>query len=95
MEASKAAITPAGRDVQLFNDNLFAKLRVHDRIPDDFINTGPQLLLVASTSLQGWDFEKDFKAGGGKGGTLMAGIGSCAEPSSHPHTSPVEGAYEA
>mmetsp|Transcript_56449 Transcript_56449/g.132402 ORF Transcript_56449/g.132402 Transcript_56449/m.132402 type:complete len:361 (+) Transcript_56449:99-1181(+) len=62
MEASKAAITPAGRDVQLFNDNLFAKLRVHDRIPDDFINTG-------------WDFEKDFKAGGGKGGTLMAGIG--------------------
>mmetsp|Transcript_52426 Transcript_52426/g.125257 ORF Transcript_52426/g.125257 Transcript_52426/m.125257 type:complete len:316 (+) Transcript_52426:86-1033(+) len=56
------AINPAGRKVELFDDAVFAELRSKDDVPAAFINAG-------------WDFDSDFKAGGGKGGTLMAMVG--------------------
>mmetsp|Transcript_81249 Transcript_81249/g.143300 ORF Transcript_81249/g.143300 Transcript_81249/m.143300 type:complete len:349 (-) Transcript_81249:178-1224(-) len=54
-------ISPAGRKAELFNDQAFSELRAYAKVPDDFINSG-------------WSLES-LKAGGGKGGTLMASVG--------------------
>lgn len=56
-------ITPAGREVLLFNDHLYSELRSLAGVPDDFTNGG-------------WNFNQDFAGGGGKGGTLMAKLGT-------------------
>eukprot|EP00931_Biecheleriopsis_adriatica_P017135 TRINITY_DN12390_c0_g1_i1.p1 TRINITY_DN12390_c0_g1~~TRINITY_DN12390_c0_g1_i1.p1 ORF type:complete len:358 (-),score=60.37 TRINITY_DN12390_c0_g1_i1:205-1278(-) len=61
-ESTAPAITPAGLKVELFNDDIFRELRKVAQVPDDFVNTG-------------WDLST-LKAGGGKGGTLMAFVGS-------------------
>jgi len=53
-----SSIRPAGRAVELFNENVFSELRSRAGIPDDFLNTG-------------WDFA-NFQHGGGKGGSMMA-----------------------
>lgn len=55
-------IRPAGRTVELFNEKVFKTLRAHANVPDTFVNSG-------------WDFDK-FEKGGGKGGSLMARIGT-------------------
>jgi len=55
-------ITPAGRHVELFNECVFADVRARASIDGGFVN-------------EGWTFD-DFKSGGGKGGTLMAFVGS-------------------
>lgn len=57
-----ANVRPGGRDVELFNDELFSELRRAAQVPDDFTNAG-------------WELEK-LAHGGGKGGTLMAHIGN-------------------
>jgi len=57
-----ANVRPGGRDVEIFNDEIFRELRSLAQVPDDFTNAG-------------WDLEA-LKHGGGKGGTLMAHIGS-------------------
>jgi len=51
-------IRPAGREIELWNDEHFSKLRKAAGVPDDFLN-------------EGWGYEK-LQKGGGKGGTLMA-----------------------
>jgi hypothetical protein len=56
--APSRTITPAGRDTELWNDELFSQLRKDAGVPDDFLN-------------QGWSYDK-LEKGGGKGGTLMA-----------------------
>jgi hypothetical protein len=48
--------------VELFNDNIFCELRAYAQISDDFVN-------------KGWNLASLVK-GGGKGGTLMAFVGS-------------------
>jgi len=58
-----ASVRPAGRDVQLFNDEIFRQVRAFAQVPDDFVN-------------EGWDLGK-LQNGGGKGGTLMARVGAC------------------
>mmetsp|Transcript_92813 Transcript_92813/g.206409 ORF Transcript_92813/g.206409 Transcript_92813/m.206409 type:complete len:300 (+) Transcript_92813:148-1047(+) len=60
--AEDSAIKPAGRTVKVWNDSLFKQLRLSIGVPDTFID-------------KGWDFE-NFKDGGGKGGGLMAFVGS-------------------
>jgi hypothetical protein len=50
-------IIPAGREIELFNDEYFSQLRKDADISDDFIN-------------EGWSYDQLVK-GGGKGGTLM------------------------
>jgi hypothetical protein len=55
-------ITPAGRSVTLYNDELLGELRRLANVPDDFAN-------------EGWSFD-DFECGGGKGGCPIAFIGS-------------------
>lgn len=55
-------IRPSGRDVKLFNDELFVQLRQKAGVADNFCN-------------EGWDLEK-LEHGGGKGGCLMAFLGS-------------------
>lgn len=59
---ASSTIRPAGRQVNLYNDQIFCELRAYAQVPDDFVNGG-------------WNFEKDFAGGGGKGGTLMARVG--------------------
>eukprot|EP00929_Paragymnodinium_shiwhaense_P047094 TRINITY_DN2389_c1_g1_i4.p1 TRINITY_DN2389_c1_g1~~TRINITY_DN2389_c1_g1_i4.p1 ORF type:complete len:411 (-),score=84.59 TRINITY_DN2389_c1_g1_i4:197-1429(-) len=54
-------IRPAGREVQLFNDQVFCELRAFAQVPTDFVN-------------EGWSLES-LQKGGGKGGSLMASIG--------------------
>merc|ERR1719229_415525 len=61
-KAASTEIRPAGRDVELFNDQVFRELRAFAQVPDDFVNTGWDLAALAD--------------GGGKGGSLMARIGS-------------------
>lgn len=56
------SIKPAGRQAELFNDHIFRELRAYAQVPDDFIDTG-------------WSLT-DLEKGGGKGGTLMARVGS-------------------
>lgn len=51
-------ITPAGRPIECWNDELFSQLRKDAGIADEFLN-------------EGWDYDK-LEKGGGKGGTLMA-----------------------
>lgn len=53
---------PAGRSVTLFNDEVFRQVRSLADVPDDFANNG-------------WSMD-DFESGGGKGGCMMAFIGS-------------------
>eukprot|EP00931_Biecheleriopsis_adriatica_P017136 TRINITY_DN12390_c0_g2_i1.p1 TRINITY_DN12390_c0_g2~~TRINITY_DN12390_c0_g2_i1.p1 ORF type:complete len:350 (-),score=56.68 TRINITY_DN12390_c0_g2_i1:312-1361(-) len=64
MSANDAApaITPAGHEVELFNDDIFCELRKYAQVPDDFVNSG-------------WNLET-LTSGGGKGGTLMAFVDS-------------------
>jgi hypothetical protein len=59
---SPISIRPAGREAELFNDNVFSELRAYAQVPDDFVN-------------EGWDLGQ-LQNGGGKGGTLMARVGS-------------------
>jgi len=51
-------IRPAGRQAELFNEQIFSELRAHAQVPDDFVNSG-------------WSLE-NLSHGGGKGGSLMA-----------------------
>jgi len=53
-----STIRPAGREVELWNDDLLTQLRQKYAIPDDFLNDG-------------WSYD-NMQSGGGKGGTLMA-----------------------
>mmetsp|Transcript_61741 Transcript_61741/g.133770 ORF Transcript_61741/g.133770 Transcript_61741/m.133770 type:complete len:368 (-) Transcript_61741:111-1214(-) len=56
-----SSITPAGREVVFFSEEVFRELRAYAQVPDTFVNSG-------------WNFS-DFSNGGGKGGTLMARVG--------------------
>lgn len=58
----RADIWPGGHKARLFNDDIFAELRTLAGVPEDFTNLG-------------WDISKLMK-GGGKGGTMMARIGT-------------------
>lgn len=53
-----STIRPAGREIEVWNDELFQRLRKENGVPDDFLN-------------EGWTYDK-LEKGGGKGGTLMA-----------------------
>lgn len=55
-------IRPGGMTVELFNDNIFCELRAYAQVPDDLVN-------------EGWNL-KSLRNGGGKGGTLMAFVGT-------------------
>jgi len=55
-------IRPGGLVVRLFNDKIFEQLRAFAQVPDNFVDTG-------------WGLDT-LKAGGGKGGTAMARVGS-------------------
>jgi hypothetical protein len=57
-----SGIRPGGRQAELFNDQIFRELRAFAQVPDDFVNAG-------------WNMDA-LQDGGGKGGTLMARIGS-------------------
>mmetsp|Transcript_100566 Transcript_100566/g.260339 ORF Transcript_100566/g.260339 Transcript_100566/m.260339 type:complete len:365 (+) Transcript_100566:116-1210(+) len=62
MMAEERPVKPAGRECELFNDNIFCALRAYAQVPDDFVNAG-------------WSLDQ-LQNGGGKGGTLMARVGS-------------------
>jgi len=53
-------IRPAGRQAELFNEQIFSELRAHAQVPDDFVNSG-------------WSLES-LTNGGGKGGSLMVRV---------------------
>jgi hypothetical protein len=55
-------ICPAGRNVTLFNDDIFSQLRKIGGVPEDFVN-------------EGWSFES-LISGDAKSGCLMAFLGS-------------------
>lgn len=59
---SHIAVRPCGRRVKLFNDVWFSQLRQIAGVPDEFIN-------------EGWNLGS-LGEGGGKGGSLLAFIGS-------------------
>eukprot|EP00928_Gymnodinium_smaydae_P083100 TRINITY_DN66362_c0_g1_i1.p1 TRINITY_DN66362_c0_g1~~TRINITY_DN66362_c0_g1_i1.p1 ORF type:complete len:389 (-),score=50.00 TRINITY_DN66362_c0_g1_i1:302-1468(-) len=58
---TQQGIRPAGREVILFSEKVFAELRAFAQVNDDFLN-------------EGWSFQ-NLESGGGKGGTLMASVG--------------------
>jgi len=55
---TSTSIRPAGREIELWHDEHFSRLRKDEGVPDSFIN-------------EGWTYD-DLVKGGGKGGTLMA-----------------------
>eukprot|EP00930_Biecheleria_cincta_P098131 TRINITY_DN89813_c0_g1_i1.p1 TRINITY_DN89813_c0_g1~~TRINITY_DN89813_c0_g1_i1.p1 ORF type:complete len:471 (+),score=110.46 TRINITY_DN89813_c0_g1_i1:88-1500(+) len=61
--ARSSAIRVSGREVLLYNDQHFRKIRALHGVPDSFIATG-------------WDLEHDLKKSDAKGGNLMAFIGN-------------------